>query len=263
MRLSPPPVCHSEPTGAAARRVVLHALAFSLGGLSTRALAFENRLPLDELELKYKTPRTPGPKPTDLGPRKGGLKPCTDGKPHCFSSSPELFDDNDLDEADYGTTASWLVAPFQYDKPLAEAAADVESAIASYPPGQRGVDGGGFRLADKRSDGTAAYFYVLFESRRKGYVDDAEFFLSGGVAHVRTSSRLGYLDYGVNGKRFNWFAQRLGGISGWKTTPLRSKGHEEYFALNGVSDADVLGTGAEEVVVQKTKLPAGPARTAR
>ena len=59
------------------------------------------------------------------------------------------------------------------------------------------------------------------------------------AAEVRTSSRLGYLDMGVNAKRFNYFADALGSISGWKTAPLRSKGHEEYFSLNGVRDSDV------------------------
>ena len=64
--------------------------------------------------------------------------------------------------------------------------------------------------------------------------------LGDGVCNVRTSSRLGYLDYGVNAKRFNWFAQRLGGAKGWKTAPLLSKGHEEYFALNNVGDRDMI-----------------------
>ena len=65
--------------------------------LAGAAHAFENRLPPDEIELKYKSPRNPGPKPTDLGPRNGNqLKPCTDGKPHCFSSSQERFEDDDL-----------------------------------------------------------------------------------------------------------------------------------------------------------------------
>ena len=43
----------------------------------------------------------------------------------------------------------------------------------------------------------------------------------------------------VNAKRFNWFATRLGGLTGWKTAPIASKGHEEYFSLNGVTDRDV------------------------
>ena len=73
-----------------------------LGGLAPLALAlpasaFENRLPPDEFELKYKPPRTPGPKPTAIGPRAGGLlTPCTDGKPHCFSTTPEESDDAEL-----------------------------------------------------------------------------------------------------------------------------------------------------------------------
>jgi hypothetical protein len=88
-------------------------------------------------QLKYKTPRTPGPRPNDIGPRNGNaLKPCTDGKPHCFSSTPETFDE--LFNADEGTTDEWYVEPFKYNKPLAEAMADVQAAVAAYPPGQRG-----------------------------------------------------------------------------------------------------------------------------
>ena len=42
-----------------------------------------------------------------------------------------------------------------------------------------------------------------------------------------------------NAKRFSWFADRLGNQKGWKTVPLRSKGHEEYFSLNGLTDKDL------------------------
>ena len=102
------------------RRVALAIAAPAMQLLTLPAIAFDNRLPPDELELKYKSPRSPGPKPTDLGPRPGGmLKPCTDGKPHCFSSSPEVFADNDLFNADYGTTEGWLIPPFKFDKPVA------------------------------------------------------------------------------------------------------------------------------------------------
>ena len=216
-------------------------LASALVTLSPARLeAFENRLPPDELELKYKQPRTPGPKPTDIGPQpSGGLKPCTDGKPHCFSSSPETFADSDLYGADSGMAVEWLVSPFKYDKPLADAASDVKAAIAAYPPGQRGVDGGGFKVMDEKLDGKRAYLYVQFESRRKGFIDDMELLLADGVCNVRTSSRVGYLDLGVNAKRFNWFADALGKVKGWQTAPLLTKGHEEYFSLNRVSDADM------------------------
>lgn len=209
------------------------------------APAFENRLPPDELELKYKTPRTPGPKPTDLGVQNGGLKPCVDGKPHCFSSSKESFEDNDLFNADYGEAeAGWLVEPIKYKGSVEEAFAAVREAVAAYPPGQRGIDGGGFKEVAATSSGGGAYVYVQFESQRKGYVDDMEFGIGpaaggGGTVNVRTSSRLGYLDYGVNAKRFCWFAERLGSLPGWAATPLRAKGHEEYFSLNGLTDKDL------------------------
>merc|ERR1719247_3084873 len=102
------------------RRAALHVLApllFAAAPPPRSALAFENRLPPDEVELKYKSPRTTGPKPTDLGPRGANeLRPCIDGKPHCFSSTPEVFEDNDLFNADYGTTSEFLVEPFRYSK---------------------------------------------------------------------------------------------------------------------------------------------------
>ena len=192
---------------------------------------------------------------TDLGPRDGNaLKACIDGKPHCFSSSPETFEDNDLFNADYGTTEGWLVEPFRYDKPLAEAVADIKAAIEAYPPGQRGIDGGGFKLVAARPiDADGYYMYVQFESGRKGYIDDFEVALGNGVANVRTSSRVGYLDLGVNAKRYAWFADRLGKQQGWKTKKLTSKGHEEYFSLNQLTDA-VLASGESVVKTEKVKL---------
>ena len=85
-----------------------------------------------------------------------------------------------------------------------------QGAIAAYPPGQRGIDGGGFKIVSEKSDARSAYVYVLFESLRKGYVDDVEFSLQDGVCNFRTSSRLGYLDLGVNAKRYSYFADAVG-----------------------------------------------------
>lgn len=222
----------------AALRAIVAPLLVGMMSPAQPSVAFDNRLPPDELEIKYKTPRTPGPVPADIGPKSGGrLKPCIDGKPHCFSSSPEEFDE--LFNAENSEPVSWLVEPFRYDKPLTAAFQDVKTVIAAYPPGQRGIDGGGFKVVKESVTASSGYVYVQFESRRKGYIDDFEVLLSDGRAEVRTSSRLGYLDMGVNAKRFNYFADALGSVSGWKTAPLRSKGHEEYFGLNGVRDADV------------------------
>lgn len=41
--------------------------------------------------------------------------------------------------------------------------------------------------------------------------------------------------------RYAYFAEALGKRSGWKTQLLLKKDHPEYFGLNGVGDADVLG----------------------
>ena len=72
---------------------------------------------------------------------------------------------------------------------------------------------------------------------------------------MRTSSRLGYLDLGVNAKRYQWFAERLGKETGWKTTPLTKKGHEQYFSLNQLSESDLSNTsGAAIVKTEKVKL---------
>jgi uncharacterized protein (DUF1499 family) len=47
------------------------------------------------------------------------------------------------------------------------------------------------------------YVYAEFTTALMGFVDDVEFFLdeSAGVIHVRSASRLGESDLGVNRKR--------------------------------------------------------------
>ena len=82
-----PPTTRGTPRRALLRSAAALAplLLTALSPLPPPASAFENRLPPDEVELKYKSPRTAGPKPTDLGPQPdGGLKPCVDGKPVLF-----------------------------------------------------------------------------------------------------------------------------------------------------------------------------------
>ena len=130
--------------------------------------------------------------------KDGALKPCLDGKPHCFSTSAEYIEDADLFNADDGSQSEgWLVEPFRFNKPLSDAVADIKAAISAYPPGQRGIDGGGFKIVKEQTGSSAAYFYVQFESRKKGYIDDMEFVVApGGLVNVRTSSRAGYLDFG-------------------------------------------------------------------
>merc|ERR1712048_412959 len=109
--------------------------------------------------------------------------------------------------------------------------------IAAYPRGQRGIDARGSKLISESNDGKVAYAYVQFTAAR-GYIDDMEFALSGDTCNVRTSSRVGVLDFGVNAKRYEWFADALKS-KGWQTTPLRRKGHESYFEANGLQESDL------------------------
>ena len=61
------------------------------------------------------------------------MKRCMDGKPHCFSSTPETYEDNELFNADYGTTAGNLVDPSAgqiQKKRIAQAFAQVDRAFS-------------------------------------------------------------------------------------------------------------------------------------
>ena len=184
--------------------------------------------------------RPAGPKPGDIGLKpNGSLRPCLDGKPHCFSSTLTVGD-YAADTSKIGT--DWLVPTWSYTgKSVAGALTDIKAAIDAYPPGRKGVDEGGFQIASVKfpeAADDAGYVYVQFESGG-GYVDDVEFAVLNGVVHVRTSSRLGFLDFGVNAKRYNYFASKLGGVQGWKTTPLRERDHPIYFGQNDIADSDV------------------------
>jgi len=135
------------------------------------------------------------------------------------------------------------VQPWSYTgKSVAGALTDLKTVVDAYPPGQGGIDAGGFsaiRVQFPESADEAGYLYVQFESGARGYIDDMEFSVINGLCNVRTSSRLGYLDFGVNAKRYNWFASKLGSLNGWKTTPVRQQEHINYFAQNDVTDLDV------------------------
>ena len=68
--------------------------------------------------------------------------------------------------------------------------------IQAYPPGQARIDKGGFSIITARDD----YLYVQFESLKIGFIYDVEFAVTDGEVQVRSSSRIGFLDLGVNAK---------------------------------------------------------------
>ena len=107
----------------------------------------------------------------------------------------------------------------------------VVAAVEAYPPGQGGIDGGGFKIVE--ADAAKGYLYAQFESLKNGYVDDLELALVGpsGPLLVRSASRLGFLDFGVNARRLNWIAARLR-ADGWKAPPIDAATWPDYFAQN-------------------------------
>jgi uncharacterized protein (DUF1499 family) len=116
-----------------------------------------------------------GQVPAEIGARDGRLAPCPP-RPNCVSSQA-------VDDVHH-------VAPFPLGRDADRALARLESVVAAQE---------GARVVDRR----AGYLRAEFRSRLMGFVDDVEFLVdpSSGVIQVRSASRLGYSDLGVNRAR--------------------------------------------------------------
>jgi uncharacterized protein (DUF1499 family) len=115
-----------------------------------------------------------GKRPQHLGHGTGRLAPCKTS-PNCVSSQADPSDRE------------------HYIAPLAlkgEAIAAVRKAVESMP-----------RTTIVRAE--PGYLYAEFQSKLMGFVDDVEFLAdpAAGVVHVRSASRLGRRDFGVNRNR--------------------------------------------------------------
>lgn len=110
-----------------------------------------------------------GERPSTLGVTDGELAACPDS-PNCVSS--------------FDTRESHGI------EPITGSLEQVRQAVAAMKGAQIVSEGDG-------------YLYAEFTSNLMGYVDDVEFLevSSGGICHVRSASRLGYSDMGVNRKR--------------------------------------------------------------
>ncbi|AFY78529.1 hypothetical protein Ple7327_3310 [Pleurocapsa sp. PCC 7327] len=119
-----------------------------------------------------------GKRPTNLGVKDGKLAPCP-GSPNCVNSQSQ----------------------------------DPKSKIDPLPP---------VAIADLRKviesmerttiiEQTDNYLYAEFKSKLMGFVDDVEFYLDSNenVIHVRSASRLGQSDLGVNRKRVEEIRAKL------------------------------------------------------
>ena len=112
-------------------------------------------------------------RPTHLGARDGRLAPCK-RSPNCVSSQADPAD------------REHYVAPIAFRGAMAQLRKAVESMERS-----------------SVITAEASYLYAEYRSRLLGYVDDLELLYdeTAGLVHVRSASRLGRRDFGVNRKR--------------------------------------------------------------
>ena len=108
-------------------------------------------------------------RPDNLGVRGGKLAACKQS-PNCVSSQADSSDRE------------------HYIAPIQGTIAAARKAVESLP-----------RTTIVREEKN--YLYAEFRTKLLRYVDDVEFFFDGSVIHVRSCSRLGRRDFGVNRKR--------------------------------------------------------------
>jgi uncharacterized protein (DUF1499 family) len=124
-----------------------------------------------------------GKRPENLGVRDGKLASCPNS-PNCVSSQS-------LDDLH-------KIAPLTYNSTREKALSDLKSVIQSLPK---------TKIISESTD----YLYAEFTSALMGFVDDVEFYFdpSGNIIHVRSASRLGQSDLGVNRKRIEAIRAKL------------------------------------------------------
>ena len=108
-------------------------------------------------------------RPANLGVHDGRLAACK-RSPNCVSSQANPVDTE------------------HYIAPLHATIAQVRAAVRSMPRSTIIQD-------------SPDYLYAEFRSALLRYVDDVEFYSDGSVIQVRSCSRLGRRDFGVNRKR--------------------------------------------------------------
>lgn len=124
-----------------------------------------------------------GKRPSNLGMRDGKLAPCP-STPNCVCSQSE--------------DAEHKIEPLTYKSTPQVAFSQLKQAIASQP-------------RTKIITQSPNYLYAEFTSAIMKFVDDVEFYLDedAKVIHVRSASRLGQSDLGVNRKRIETIRAKL------------------------------------------------------
>ncbi|MBK7529346.1 DUF1499 domain-containing protein [Piscinibacter sp.] len=131
-----------------------------------------------------------GRTPSDLGARDGRLKPPST-TPNSVSSQAALYPDNPQ-------RAYAAIAPF----PASEGGPQTLERIRRVCEGMPGA---------KVAKSDPGYLHVQFETRWMKFVDDTEFWFDprAGLIHVRSASRMGRKDFGVNRARVEAIRARL------------------------------------------------------
>ena len=119
-----------------------------------------------------------GKRPDGLGFSADRLAPCS-WKPNCVNSTTDPKAD-----------AAHFIEPIAFKGDAAAAWKRLTGVVKGAP-----------RVKVVRED--AQYLYAEFSSKLMGYTDDVEFALdaAGSRIHVRSASRLGVRDFGVNRAR--------------------------------------------------------------
>lgn len=124
-----------------------------------------------------------GKRPADLGVRNGKLK-APPASPNAVNSQ--------------ASGGYHRIDPLAYHGAPAQALNALRSIIEATP---------NTRVVETKPD----YLYAEYASALLGFVDDVEFYFPPGekIIHVRSASRLGYSDLGVNRKRIESIRARL------------------------------------------------------
>ena len=133
-----------------------------------------------------------GTAPLDLGVRDGRLKPPST-TPNSVSSQAALY-------AGHPRQAEAQIAPLHYQGDGAAAMARLKSLVEATA---------GAQVVKSETD----YLYATYTTPLMRYVDDVEFWLDpvGSVIQVRSASRIGHGDWGVNRARIEALRVRFGG----------------------------------------------------
>ncbi|MBD1926994.1 DUF1499 domain-containing protein [Trichocoleus sp. FACHB-90] len=124
-----------------------------------------------------------GKRPTNLGVQSGKLAPCP-STPNCVNSQSQ--------------DSEHKIEPLTYNSSAAQAITDLKTVIQSLPKTKIVAE-------------TDNYLYAEFTTKLMGFVDDVEFYVDDAAKtiHVRSASRLGQSDLGVNRKRIETLRAKL------------------------------------------------------